>query len=49
MLNEGSLNDIKILEPQTFRIMNTKQLVDFKIIHRLVENESTDITPKGDY
>ena len=47
MLNEGSLNDIKILEPQTFRIMNTKQLVDFKIIHRLVENESTDITPRG--
>ena len=47
MLNEGSLNDIKILEPQTFRIMNTKQLVDFKIIHRLVETESTDITPRG--
>ena len=47
MLNKGSLNDIKILEPQTFRIMNTKQLVDFKIIHRLVENDSTDIRPRG--
>ena len=48
MLNKGELNGIKILNEETFDLMNSPQLNDFKTIHRYVPVGNVDTKPRGD-
>ena len=48
MLNKGDLNGVKILNEETFDLMNSPQLNDFKTIHRYVPVGNVDTKPRGD-
>lgn len=48
MLNKGTLNGVEILKEETFDLMNSPQLNDFKQIHRYVPVDNVDTKPRGD-
>ncbi len=48
MLNQGEFNGIKILNKETFELMNSPQLNEFKTIHRYVPSGNVDTMPRGD-
>lgn len=48
MLNKGNYNGIKIIKEETFDLMNTPQLKDFKTTHRYVPDNNVDTKPRGD-
>ena len=48
MLNRGTYDDIEILKPETFDLMNTPQLEDFKQQHRYVSVGNVDNASRGD-
>tara|TARA_B100000925_G_C22000970_1_gene471246 strand:- start:1496 stop:2683 length:1188 start_codon:yes stop_codon:yes gene_type:complete len=48
MLNKGQLNGVKILNEDTFDLMNSPQLNDFKTIHRYVPVGNVDTKSRGD-
>ena len=48
MLNKGEYNGKRILKEETFDLMNSPQLKDFKIIARHSPVENVDSKPRGD-
>ena len=48
MLNQGEFNGVKILNKETFELMNSPQLNEFKTIHRYVPGGNVDTKPRGD-
>jgi CubicO group peptidase (beta-lactamase class C family) len=48
MLNQGELNGVKILNKETFKLMNSPQLNEFKTTHRYVPSGNVDTKPRGD-
>ena len=48
MLNQGEFNGVKILKKETFELMNSPQLNEFKTIHRYVPGGNVDTMPRGD-
>ncbi len=48
MLNQGELNGVKILNKETFNLMNSPQLNEFKTTHRYVSTGNVDNKPRGD-
>jgi CubicO group peptidase (beta-lactamase class C family) len=48
MLNQGELNGVKILNKETFKLMNSPQLNEFKTTHRYVPSANVDTKPRGD-
>ena len=48
MLNRGTYDDIEILKPETFDLMNTPQFEDFKQQHRYVAVGNVDNAARGD-
>ena len=47
MINKGALNGIRILKEETFDLLNSPQLTEFKQIHRSFPNR-TNNEPRGD-
>ena len=47
MINKGVLNGIRILKEETFDLLNSPQLTEFKQIHRSFPNR-TNNEPRGD-
>ena len=48
MLNQGELNGVKILNKETFNLMNSPQLNEFKTTHRYVSTGNVDNKPRVD-
>ena len=48
MLNHGEFKGVKILNKETFELMNSPQLNEFKTIHRYVPGGNVDTKPRGD-
>ena len=48
LLNKGKLNGIRILKEETFDLMNTPQLDEFKTTHRYVAGGNVDTKARGD-
>ena len=48
MLNKGKLNGVEILEEETFDLMNSPQLTEFKTTHRYVPVSNVDTKARGD-
>lgn len=48
MLNKGEFNGVRILKKETFDLMNSPQLEEFKINHRYVPHGNVDNKPRGD-
>ena len=48
MLNHGEFKGVKILNKETFELMNSPQLNEFKTLHRYVPVGNVDTKPRGD-
>ena len=48
MLNKGKYNGVRILKEETFELMNSPQLDEFKTTHRLVPVSNVDTKARGD-
>lgn len=48
MLNKGELNGVQILKEETFELMNSPQLDEFKTTHRYVPVGNVDTKARGD-
>ena len=48
MLNKGKYNDVRILKEETFELMNSPQLDEFKTTHRHVPVSNVDTKARGD-
>tara|TARA_Y100000589_G_scaffold237135_1_gene224568 strand:- start:133 stop:1320 length:1188 start_codon:yes stop_codon:yes gene_type:complete len=48
MLNKGKYNEVRILKEETFELMNSPQLDEFKTTHRHVPVSNVDTKARGD-